>query len=164
MNMPPRPSYATSLRTIGQDLERRGLKAFDIRFEQDEYVAQCGYQQPPAPMPVTIYYTFKDIEELDETGESKRGERSAPKDFLNPAQILRTIGGYLDRNEARLVRLTNNGGAGTEQNFKLEYITRDGERLVDTRTGSALYDMCVGMYKQRGRLTGTGGWFSRRRR
>jgi hypothetical protein len=36
--------------------------------------------------------------------------------------------------------------------------------MVDDRPGSALYDMCVMMYKQRGKMTGTGGRFSRPRR
>jgi hypothetical protein len=162
--MPPRANYATSLRCIGQDLERRGLKAFDIRFEGDEFVAQCGYQAPPAPTPVNIQYTFKDIQDLDSAGEARHGELSSGKEFFSQSQIFRAVGGYLDKSGARLVRLTNNHGAGREQNFRVEYITRDGERMVDDRPGSALYDMCVMMYKQRGKMTGTGGRFSRPRR
>jgi hypothetical protein len=162
--MPPRPYYATSLRCIAQDLERRGLKTFDIRFERDEYIAECGYQEPPAETPVTIHYTFQDIEDLDVSGEAKRGEPSGAKEFLNQIQIFRAIGGYLDKNKARLVRLTNNDGPRQDQNFKLEYITRDGERVIDDRPGSAVYDMCVVMYKQRGKMTGTGGRASRWRR
>lgn len=162
--MPPRPNYATALRCIAQDLERRDLKAFDIRFELDEYIAQCGYQEPPAPTPVTIHYRFDDIHDLDNSGEAKRGEMSASKEFLSQIQIFRAIGGYLDKNGARLVRLTNNDGPGKDQNFKVEYVTRDGERMVDDRAGSAIYDMCVTMYKQRGKSTGTGGRFSRLRR
>jgi hypothetical protein len=156
--------YATALRCIGQDLERRGLKSFDIRFERNEYMAYCGYQDPPSPTPVTIQYTSKDIQELDRAGEGKRGELSATKEFLNQIQIFRTIGGYLDKNEGQLVRLTNNHGIGKDSLFKVEYVTQDGERVVDDRAGTAIYDMCVTMYKQRGKLTGTGGRLSRSRR
>ncbi|TMA98459.1 MAG: hypothetical protein E6J74_01155 [Deltaproteobacteria bacterium] len=156
--------YATALRCIGQDLERRGLKSFDIRFERNEYVAYCGYQDPPSPTPVTIQYTFKDIQELDRAAEGKRGELSATKEFLNQVQIFRTIGGYLDKNEGQLIRLTNNDGTGKDSLFKVEYVTQDGERLVDDRAGTAIYDMCVTMYKQRGKLTGTGGRLSHSRR
>ncbi len=156
--------YATALRCIGQDLERRGLKSFDIRFERNEYVAYCGYQDPPSPTPVTIQYTFKDIQELDRASEGKRGELSATKEFLNQVQIFRTIGGYLDKNEGQLIRLTNNDGTGKDSLFKVEYVTQDGERLVDDRAGTAIYDMCVTMYKQRGKLTGTGGRLSHSRR
>ena len=156
--------YATALRCIGQDLERRGLKSFDIRFERNEYVAYCGYQDPPSPTPVTIQYTFKDIQELDEAGEGQRSDLSATKEFLNQVQIFRTIGGYLDKNEGQLVRLTNNDGTGKDSLFKVEYVTQDGEQVVDDRAGTAIYDMCVTMYKQRGKLTGTGGRLSRSRR
>lgn len=162
--MASRPNYATSLRCIGQDLERRGLKAFDIRVEGDEYIAQCGYQEPPAMTPVTIHYRFRDIQDLDSAGAARRGEPSAGKEFLSLIQIFRAIGGHLDKDGARLVRLTNNDGLRKDQNVKVEYITRDGQRMVDERAGSALYDMCVAMYKQRGKSTGTGSRFSRLRR
>jgi hypothetical protein len=155
--------YAMSLRCIAQDLERRGVKTFDIRQLRDEFVVAGGYQEPPSPTPVTIHYTLKDIDELDRAGERRRGEQAAGKDFLNQVQIFRTIGGYLDKNEARLIRITNNETDGKDAAFKVEYITREGEHMVDDRAGSALYDMCVGMYKQRGKLTGTGGRRSRGR-
>ena len=157
----PRINFATALRCIGQDLERRGIKCFDIRFEANEYIALCGYQDPLAATPVTIRYRAVDIADLDETGAEQQGKVAPAKEFLNQAQILRTMGGFLDKNEARLVRLTNNESAATEPSVKIEYISRDGERVLADRTGSALYDMCVAMYKQRGRLTGTGGRFSR---
>jgi hypothetical protein len=47
-------NYATALRCIGQDLDRRGLKSFDIRLRGEEYIAECGYQEPPSPTPVSI--------------------------------------------------------------------------------------------------------------
>jgi hypothetical protein len=143
--------YASALRCIGQDLEKRGLKSFDVRLEGTSYVAQCGYQDPPSPMPVTIEYTFKDLKDLDRSGEGKRGKSSSSKEFLNQVQIFRTIGNYIDKNEALLVRITNNDATGRDSLFKVEYLTRDGERVVDDRAGSAIYDMCVTMYKQRGK-------------
>lgn len=152
---------ATALRCIGQDLEQRGLKSFDVRLEGTSYVAQCGYQDPPSPMPVTIEYTFKDLNDLDRSGEGKRGKSSSSKEFLNQVQIFRTIGNYIDKNEALLVRITNNDAAGRDSLFKVEYLTQDGERVVDDRAGSAIYDMCVTMYKQRGKMTGTEGALAR---
>ena len=149
--------YADTLRCIGQDLERRGLKSFDIHQNGKTFVVECGYQEPPAAMPVSLHYDPKDINELDDIGEGKRGESAPAKEFMNQVQILRTIGAYLDKNELRLLRLTNNHDKGKETLFRVEYLTRDRERIVDDHAGSAIYDMCVQMYKQRGRLTGTGG-------
>lgn len=147
--------FAVALRGIGQDLELRGLKTFDIRFDGQEFIALCGYQEPPAATPVELKYRPCDIEELDQAGENRRGNVAPPKDFLNQPQVLRTIGGFLDHNEAKLVRLSNNDRRAKESTFIVEYISRDGERVIDDRTGAAIYDMCVAMYKQR--VTGTGG-------
>lgn len=156
-----RLKYATTLRCIAQDLELRGLKTFDIRPNEHEYVVECGYQEPPAPTPMTIHYTLKDLDELEQVGATKRGTAAPAKEFLNQVQIFRSIGGYLDKNEAKLIRITNNAATGKDSIFKVEYITREGEAMIDDRVGSALYDMCVSMYKQRGKLTGTGGRRSR---
>lgn len=153
----PRFTYATALRCIAQDLERRGLKSFDIRLQGNTFIVECGYQEPPSPTPVSVEYTFKDIEELDEIGENRRGRMLRAQEFINQVQIFRTIGAYLDKNEAHLLRVTNNDGKAKDSLFTVEYVTREGERVVDDRAGAAIYDMCVQMYKQRGKLTGTGG-------
>jgi hypothetical protein len=157
----PRINYSTALRCIGQDLEIRGLKSFDIRFEGDEYNVLAAYQEPPAPTPVAIRYSLADILDLDACGEERRGQSPTAKEFLNVVQVLRTIGGYLDKNEARLIRISNNDAPAKDATLRVEYETRDGERVIDDRAGSAMYDLCVTMYKQRGR---GGARYARRRR
>ena len=157
-------TYATALRCIGQDLERRGLKSFDIRAQSRGFLVEGGYQVPPAAAAVSIQYTFEDIDEIDRSGESRRGEMARGQEFINQVQIFRTIGAYLDRNEAHFVRLSNNQDKVNDTLFVVEYITREGDRIIDDRVGAAVYDMCVQMYKQRGKLTGTGGRRSRARR
>ena len=148
----PAVSYSEILRVIGQDLETRAIKAFDIRDEGERIFVQCGYQVPPAATPVTLYYTPKDIEELKPQGAEKRGQPSKTGEFFSLSQTLRAIGGYIDEKKARLLRLSNNDCPGAEVVFRIEYQTREGERLVDDRSGSAIYDLCVNMYKRRGRL------------
>jgi len=150
-------NYATALRCIAQDLERRGLKTFDIRSQGKAYIVDRGFQEPPSPTPVSVRYDASDIEELDKAGEASRGERVRSQEFINQGQIFRTIGGYLDKNDARLLRLTNNDGKTKDSLFSVEYINSDGEHVIDNHAGAAIYDMCVQMYKQRGKLTGTGG-------
>jgi hypothetical protein len=157
----PRIHYSTALRCIGQDLEIRGLKTFDIRADGDEYAVLAGYQEPPAPTPVAIRYSLPDIIDLDTCGEEHRGQTPAAKEFLNFVQVLRTIGGYLDKNEARLIRVSNNEAPAKDSTLRVEYETREGQRVIDDRAGSAIYDLCVTMYKQRGR---GGARYARRRR
>jgi hypothetical protein len=100
-------------------------------------------------MPVSLQYTRSDIEELERTGQEHRGQSLPAKDFVNLVQILRAIGGYLDKNEAILVSVSNNQSSGTEPLYRVEYQTRDGEHVIDDREGAAIYDMCVSMYKRR---------------
>jgi hypothetical protein len=148
----PALSYSEILRVIGQDLEIRGIKAFDVRVEGEKILAQCGYQAPPAATPITLHYTPRDIEELEPQGLEKRGQSLERGDFFTLSQTLRAIGGYVDQKKASLIRLSNNDCPGAEVVFRIEYETREGERVVDDRSGSAIYDICINMYKRRGKL------------
>jgi hypothetical protein len=148
----PAVSCSEILRVIGQDLEIRGIKAFDIRDEGERILVQCGYQVPPAATPVTLYYTPRDIEELKPQGAEKRGQSSKQGDFFTLSHTLRAIGAYVDQKKARLIRLSNNDCPGADVVFRIEYETRERERVVDDRSGSAIYDLCVNMYKRRGKL------------
>ena len=145
-------AWSEALRAIGQDLEARGIKTFVIRCEADLYVVEAGYQSPPALTPVTLYYTLDDIEQLDREGREDNRD-SGVKDFLSLSQILRAIGSYVGRRGARLLSVSNNVLTGTMPVVKIEYETAQGERVVDDRTGSAIYDMCVSIYKLRERLS-----------
>jgi hypothetical protein len=142
-------NYSTVLRCIGQELELRGLRTIDLICDTTGYIVLCGYQPPPAPMPVTLQYTPADILELDRTGQSQRGNSPPSNDFVTIMQILRAIGGYLDKNQARLIRISNNEPRGNSPSYSVEYETKGGERVIDDRDGAAIYDMCVSMYKQR---------------
>jgi len=82
----------------------------------------------------------------------KRGQPSKQGDFFTLSQTLRAIGGYVDQKKARLIRLSNNDCPGADVVFCIEYETRERERVVDDRSGSAIYDLCVNMYKRRGKL------------
>jgi hypothetical protein len=140
-------NYSTALRCIGQDLESRGLRTLDIISDNAGYIVLAGYQPPPAPMPVSLQYSPADI--LDRTGQEQRGTSLATKEFVTLVQILRAIGGYLDKNQARLIRISNSETPGSTPAFSVEYETKEGERIVHDRDGTAIYDMCVSMYKQR---------------
>src|SRR5207253_166487 len=63
-------SYSTILRAIGQELEARGLKTFELRPDGDVYIVACGYQEPPSATPVTLHYSWEDIEDLDRAGSA----------------------------------------------------------------------------------------------
>jgi hypothetical protein len=145
-------NYSIALRCIGEDLQRQGIKAFDIMRDGDLYIVLCGHQQPPATMPATIRYTSAEIAVLDRHGEERRGKKTN-NEFLNQAQMLRAIGDHLDKYDSNLIRVTNNSVDLEEYLFRVEYITREGEHVVDDRPGSAIFDMCILMYQKRSRIS-----------
>jgi hypothetical protein len=155
-------NYSHILRVIGDDLERRDLKTFEIRNREDRYLVRCGYQSPPAVIPLTLEYGLNEIEELNLRGEESRSDAPQSLDFCKLSQTLRTIGGYLDQKKASLLRISNNDSPGTEPIFRIEYQTADGNLFVDDRSTAALYDIGVHLYKQRGKLTrlaaNSGAW------
>jgi hypothetical protein len=155
-------SCSEALRAIGQDLEARGIKTFVIRRDADFYVVEAGYQSPPAPTPVSLHYTLDDIERLDHEGRERRDHDAGVEDFLRLSQILRAIGRYVTCKGARLLSISNNALMGTMPVVRIEYETSQGEKVVDDRTGSAIYDMCVTFYKLRGRLSANHFWDAHR--
>jgi hypothetical protein len=138
-----------ALRAVGEDLEARGIKAFLIRCDADLYVVEAGYQSPPAPTPVTLHYTLEDIERLDQERRQRSDYSSGGKDFLRLSQTLQAIGSYVSWKRARLLSVSNNVSTGTMPLIRIEYETAQGERVIDDRTCSAVYDLCVSIYKRR---------------
>lgn len=155
---------ANILRTIGQDLQSRDIKAFIISREGDWVSVQGSYQSPPSPTPINLEYSSKEIDELDGERGQKREEIAPSGDFFTLAQTLRAIGGYIDKKGGRFFRISNNEFRGGEAFFKIEYETAEGNRVVDDRVGAAVYDICVSMYKLRGRATPANVVFGRARR
>jgi hypothetical protein len=140
--------YSIALRCIGQDLVQRGLKTFDIKREGNHFTAVGGYQEPPAGTTEIIRYTPADIEFLDRSGETQRGKANE-KEFLHQAQMLRAIGDYLDKYDSNLIRISNKEVGIEDSLFRVEYVTREGDHVVDDRPGSAIFDMCVLMVQKR---------------
>jgi hypothetical protein len=143
-------SCSDALRTIGRDLEFRGLKTFLLRCEAALYVVEAGYQSPPAPTPVTLHYTSDDIEQFDREIRERNDRGSALKDFLSLSQILWAIGSYVTSKGARLLSVSNNASTERMPVVKIEYETVQADRVVDELKGSAIYELCVSVYKLRG--------------
>jgi hypothetical protein len=155
---------ASILRTIGQDLQSRDIKAFIITREGDRVSVQGSYQSPPSPTPINLEYSSKEIDELDGERGQNREEAPPSGDFFTLAQTLRAIGGYIDKKGGRFFRISNNECSGGEGFFRIEYETAGGSRVVDDRAGGAVYDICVSMYKLRGRAKAANVVFGRGRR
>lgn len=143
-------NYSIVLRCIGQDLERRGLKSFAINRDGSHFVVYPG---DPKAAAERVRYTPADIELMDRCGETGRGNQ-ATQEFLHRAQMLRAIGDYLDKYGSTLISITYNDLEHTESPFRVEYITREGERLIDERPDAAIFDECVLMLQKRSQMAG----------
>jgi len=152
-----RLNCSQSLRALGEDLEQRGIKAFDIRCEDDHYLVQAGYQDPPNHMPLSLRYSMEDIRQLDREQREKRDQPPEGHDFLRLPMILRSLAGYVARKKGRPVRISNNHGTGSNGLFRIEYVNADDETIIDERSVAAIYDICVSQYKLRRTGAAAGG-------
>jgi hypothetical protein len=141
---------ADALRTIGHDLQLRGIKTFLVWCEADLFVVEGGYQSPPAITPVTLHYGPGDIKQLNHNSRERNDHLSATNDFLSLSKILWAIGTYVNGGGSRLLSVSNTASTETMPVVQLEYETAHGDRVVDYLKGSALYELCFNVYKLRG--------------
>jgi hypothetical protein len=152
---------SAALRTIGHDLDWRGIRTFHIRCEANLFVVEGGYQSPPAVTPVSLYYALSDIERLDREARERNDHLSPVKDFLSLSQIFWAIGTYVSGKQGGLLSISNTDSTGTMPVLKIEYDTVQGDRGVEDLTGSAIYEMCISMYKLKGTSSINGSRYTR---
>jgi hypothetical protein len=143
-------SCSEILRIIGHDLDLRGIRTFLIRCEANLFVVEGGYQSPPAVTPVTLHYALSDIERLDREAQEKHDDLSSGKNFLGLSQILWAIATYVRSKQGRLLSVSNTASTETMPVLNIEYETVQNDRVVDYLRGSAIYELCISIYKLRG--------------
>jgi len=143
-------SCSETLRTIGQDLDWRGIRTFVIRREANLFIVEAGYQSPPAVTPVTLHYALSDIERLEREARERNDHLSPVTDFLSLSQIFWAIGTYVSGKQSQFLNVSNTASTGSIPVLRIEYETAQGDRVVDDLTGSAIYDVCIRIYKLRG--------------
>lgn len=137
------------LRTIGRDLDLRGIKTFAIRCEADLFVVDAGYQSPPAATPVTLHYARKDIEQLDGKAREQSDYLSATRSFIYLSEILSSVATYVGDKGARLLSLSNNASTEAMPVIDIEYETVQGDRMFERLVSPAVYALCVRNHKRR---------------
>ncbi len=143
-------SRLEDLRTIGRDLDFRGIKTFLIECQADILVVEGGYQSPPAVMPVTLHYTRSDIERLMRESQQRNDHISLVKNFLSLADILWAIATYISSKQGRLLTVSNTASLPTVPILTLEYETSEHSRMAEELRGSAIYELYINIYKLRG--------------
>ena len=140
-----------ALGMIGQDLDLRGLKTFSIRCEDGLFVVDAGYQSPPALTPVTLHYCRKDIEQLQREAEERCDHLSATRKFIYLSEILSVIGTYIADKTGHLLILSNIASTEARPIIDIEYMTIQGDRMVEHLTATDVYALCIQNYKRRQR-------------
>ena len=139
------------LRSIGENLELRGIKTFIIRCEDDSFAVDGGYQSPPAPMPVSLYYSANDIRELERKARERNDYLSATRSFIYLPEILSSIASYVQDKEASLLTISNIESTEAISVIDIEYQTLHGDRISDRLMNSTVYELCVREHKRRAR-------------
>lgn len=152
--MATRQSYPKALRTIGQELQKRGIDIFELRRLRAEYYLQCGDPNPPHVGLIELTYSDDELISMDLAAASQRTGQFKLVDFEGLAETLRAIGRYLESKDGNLRRIYNCEPADAPDVLKVEYESRDGQ--VHTEQIS-IYDMAHEarrMYMERSRITG----------
>lgn len=137
---------AEALRIVGRDLDLRGIRTFIIRCDRDLFVVTGGYQPPPAVMPVTVHYTSSDIERR--LVETKKDDcLSGARDFSSLAETLSAIGSYVTKKQGRLISVSNTASTPTIPIVIVKYVSLESDPVVEIFKGSAIYELCVSVYK-----------------
>jgi hypothetical protein len=96
------------------------------------------------PAKLHLRYTPKDMDRLEEAGKAKRQMVAGVPDIASLSQLLRTIGAYVEKKHARLVRISRYG-----ESLAIEYDSVGGERKTETVSAGSLYEFWVELYLQR---------------
>ena len=146
------PSFTPeALRSIGEDLELRGIRTFLMRCEADFFIVEGGYQSPPAATPVSLHYSLKDIAELDRKARERNDCLSGTRSFIYLPEILLSLENYVHDKGARLLSVSNIASTETMPLIDIEYETLQRDRVFDRFMMPAIYALCVRDHKRRGR-------------
>jgi hypothetical protein len=121
------------IRFVWEDLPGERAPEEDIEFAMSTWPARLN-----------LRYTAKDADRLEEEGKANRQSAVGMPDVVSLSQLLRTIGAYVDRKNARLVRISRSG-----QSLAIQYETVNGEERQETVSAGSLYEFWAQLYLQR---------------
>jgi hypothetical protein len=162
----PWGSYSQSLRAIGQHLENSHVKTFNLQCSEELYSVWAGAEvssSKKSPSSVfrrglfgtggqnkndaaTSYkYSPCDIDRIERDGKSRREQSNGMPDGHSRSQLLRTIGGLVNKRGNRLLGIS-------WQNHCVAIVVEmsSGRREIDVFRPEHLYDLWVKMYLSRG--------------
>ncbi|HXV78430.1 MAG TPA: hypothetical protein VEG60_00990 [Candidatus Binatia bacterium] len=96
------------------------------------------------PAQLVLRYTPKDMDRLEQEGKAKRQSAAGVPDVASLSQLLRTIGAYVKKKRARLVKIARSGDS-----LAIRYDTAEGERREENVSAGSLYEFWAQLYLRR---------------
>jgi hypothetical protein len=163
-------SYASILRTLGHALESHRVVACNLTVENDTYkikgtalpsattrrsllrsIREIFVRRDESPRPdlitnrIELRYSLDDIRAMDTQVRDRRSTAPEIPDPLSMSQLLRVIGGFLDkRAEEELLGINID-----DRWVTITHASRDGRLLKTNHDIEYFYDLWVKMYLQR---------------
>jgi hypothetical protein len=154
-------SYHQQLRSIGQSLEAQRISVFELSCESGKIVVKgepdketsllaalrnWQRQRRSNGLDASLTFTGQDIEQIDQQGRAKRAQANRLPDFHSLANMLRTLGSYLDQKGAELLELRKH-----ELSWTIVSRDKQGYPQYEERTIASFYKLFVSLHDQRGR-------------
>lgn len=156
--MAARFSHARELRTIGQELDKRGIDIFDLRYlDNGDYVLECADPNPPFTDLIELKYSAFDLATMNLNAARARSAGFTLVDFESMAEVLRAIGRYVEQLDGKLSRIAVPEAAAAGAMFRIEYQSRDGRYCVEELRAADIADLALRMYKRRSKISGGSG-------
>jgi hypothetical protein len=152
-------SYGEDFRSIGQALEAKNVRSFELKRLGDWYILQGV---PPRDGSLrsklhkfklrfrsgsdaeSLSLALSDVEELSRQGKAKRFIPGRMPDFRKLSNALRTIGLYLESKQAKFIELQVRPLTVT-----LSYKDNDGQQQMEDRTIRSFYRLSLDLYEKR---------------
>ena len=152
--MVSRYSHARELRTIGQQLAKQNIDIFELRYDNGDYALVCGDPNPPFTDLIHLRYSTFELKSLEFRAVEARSSGFKLVEFTGLAEILRAIGRYVERLDAKLVSISAPNGASDGSMFKIEYETRIGRNRNEDMIADDIASLAMRMYKERAYING----------
>ena len=167
-------NYPRDLRAIGQELEKRGFKTFNLKCSGDTYFVWSTETMAPSGLSdaantgngsgvefrhanpndpamkmlldriVGFQFTVVQVERLEQKGRENRRHGSGISDRDRLSHLLRTVGEQVHRRNQRLLAI-----AWRDRQISVVTKTVGGPCNMDVLRSDNLYDLWVRMYLQR---------------
>lgn len=153
--MVPHYNHARELRTIGQQLDKQNIDIFDLRYDDGDYVLVCGDPNPPFADLIHLRYSTFELKSLEFRAIEARSAGFKLVEFRCLGQMLRAIGRYVERLDAKLSRILAPDSVSDGSMFKIEYETRMGRHRSEEMVTNDVADLVMRMYKERSHINGS---------